>query len=162
MSRIALLLGGSLMALAVGCAPTPVDIEVTFPREENFLFTEFGQLFIYDVDPETGLGDCPLLLEQIVRDVGMPILSTPRTNICDFRAGGVNFGDVPPGPHAYVVVATNDADAILLTGCTVAEAYEGAPPVEIRLFPTGEYAEATRRETLTCSSANDKCTVGCR
>lgn len=150
------------LVVAVGCAPIPVEVDVTFPREENFLFTDFGQLFIYDVDPVTGLGDCPALLEQIRRDVGTPILSTDRTQICDFRDGGVNFGDVPPGPHAYVVVATNDADTMLLSGCTVAEAYEGAPPVEIRLFPTPGYADATRDQTLTCGNAADKCAGGCR
>ncbi len=150
------------LALAIGCAPVPVEVEVFFPREENFLFTDFGQLFIYNVDPVTGLGDCAGLLEQIRRDVGSPILSSDRVGICEFRDGGVSFGDVPPGPHAYLVVATDDADTMLLSGCTIAEAYEGAPPVEIRLFPTSDYVDATQGRTLTCGSANDKCSGGCR
>jgi len=160
MKRYLIVLG---VLLSVGCAPVPVEVDVIFPREENFLFTDFGQLLIYDVDPETGRSDCPVLLEQVRSDIGSPILSTDRTPICEFRAGGVNFGDVPPGPHAYVVIATDDADNALLTGCSIAEAYEGAPPVEIRLFPTADYTDATsRRPPLTCGSANDKCSGGCR
>ncbi|HHH27108.1 MAG TPA: hypothetical protein ENK57_01995 [Polyangiaceae bacterium] len=158
--RSMVLIVGALFA--AGCAPTPVEVDITFPREENFLFTEFGQLLVYEVDPLTGLGDCPSLLRQAETNMGSPVLMTERLPICDFRAGGVGFGDVPPGPHAYLLLATDDADNLLLDGCTIAEAYEGAPPVEIRLFPTADYNDAVARRTLSCASANDKCESGCR
>ncbi len=152
-----------LAALLAGCGLTPVEVDVTFPREENFLYTDFGQLLVYPIDASEGLDDCPALLDQVESTgIGMPILSTGRIPICEFRSGGVSFGDVPPGPHAYVMLALDDADSVLLDGCTIAEAYEGAPPVELRLYPTGDYATATRGRTLTCGNANDKCTAGCR
>lgn len=149
--------------LFAGCGLTPVEVDVTFPREENFLYTEFGQLLVYPVDAAEGLTDCPALLDQVESTgIGSPVLFTDRLPICDFRAGGVTFGDVPPGPHAYVMLAYDDTDNLLLDGCTIAEAYEGAPPVEMRLFPTNDYARATEGRTLACGNANDKCTGGCR
>ncbi len=161
MTPRAVLLAAALAA--GGCGLTPVEVDVTFPREENFLYTDFGQLLVYTIDASEGLGDCPALLEQVESTgIGMPILSTERRPICDFRSGGVSFGDVPPGPHAYVMLAVDDTDNVLLEGCTVAEAYEGAPPVELRLFPTGDYVAATRDRVLTCGNAEDKCTAGCR
>ncbi|MCA9605222.1 MAG: hypothetical protein KC619_06495 [Myxococcales bacterium] len=151
------------VGLLTGCGLTPVEVDVSFPREENFLYTDFGQLLVYPVDVTEGLDDCPALLDQIESTgIGSPILSTDRIPICDFRSGGVSFGDVPAGPHAYVMVALDDTDNILLDGCTIAEAYDGAPPVELRLFPTGEYDAATRDRVLTCGNANDKCSAGCR
>ena len=151
----------AIVLVAAGCAPTPVEVDVTFPREENFLFTDFGQLLVYEVDATDGLGDCPALLEQVESTgLGEPVLMTERLPICQFRAGGVNFGDMPPGPHAYIVLAFDDADAVLLSGCTVAEAYESAPAVEVSLFPTAAYVSATERRVLTCASAEDKCGEG--
>ncbi|MCB9595520.1 MAG: hypothetical protein H6719_22560 [Sandaracinaceae bacterium] len=152
-----------IASLVGGCGLTPVEVDVTFPREENFLYADFGQLLVYPVDPAEGLGDCPDLLDQVESTgIGMPVLSTDRLPICDFRSGGVSFGDVPPGPHAYLMLAYDDADNLLLDGCTIAEAYEGAPAVEVRLFPTSDYAGAIAGRTLTCGNANDKCTAGCR
>lgn len=151
----------ALMMLACGCAPTPVEVDVRFPREENFLFSEFAQLLVYEVDPETGLGDCPTILEQIEgTGIGDPILTTERVPVCQLRSGDVRFDDVPPGPHAFVVLAFDDADGLLLDGCRVAEAYVDAPPIEVSLFPTVEYTPATSTRTLTCGSAADKCAPG--
>jgi len=153
--------GALALVLVVGCAPTPVEVDVRFPREENFLFTDFGQLLVFTIDANEGLGDCPALLEQVESSgIGMPALQTGRRPICEFRAGGVSFDDVPPGPHAYVMLAFDDSDNLILDGCTVAEAYVDAPPVQVQLFPTSDYASSTAGRTLTCSSADDKCAPG--
>lgn len=157
--------GLALLTLALaGCAPTPVDVQIGFPSTETFLYSEFGRLFVYELDAETGLGECPTLLEAVGRGaLGDPVLDSSWQPICSFRSGGVSFAHVPPGPHAYVAVARDQSNTILLSGCRIAEAYEGAPPVQLELFPTSAYARAVDGVTLTCGSVEDKCTRGgCR
>lgn len=154
----------AVLALALaGCAPNPVDVQVGFPSLETFLYSDFGRLLVYEVDPDTGLGDCPALIDAVGRGAfGEPVLDSEWQPICSFRNGGVQFGDVPPGPHAYVGIARDQSNTILLSGCRVAEAYEAAPAVELDLFPTSDYADVTSGVTLTCSSEEDKCQRGCR
>lgn len=153
----------ALMAtLAFGCAPTPVDVQATFPSLETFLYSDFGRLLVYELE-DTELGSCPALVDRVARnEIGQPQLDSNWQPICNFQSGGVRFDSVPPGPHAYVIVARDEANRILLTGCRVAEAYEGAPEVSVALFPTPDYAMATSGRQLTCRSAEDKCQQGCR
>jgi len=154
-----------LGALVVGCGPTPVTVDVSFPSTETFLFSEQGQLLVYDLaqGPDGGgLGDCPLLIEGIEGGaLGDPILDSGRVPICSFRGGGVGFDDVPPGPKAYVMISYDEANTVLLAGYRVAEAYEGAPPIQVDVYPTGDYASATAGKTLSCRNADDKCPRGC-
>ena len=154
---------GLLALLAAGCAPTPVTVDVTFPSTETFLFSEQGQLLVYDVGADGGLGSCPQILEDIANnDFGAPLLDSGRRPICEFRDGGVGFDDVIPGPKAFVVLTFDDANTILLSGCRIGEAYEGALSIEVDLFPTDDYASATMGTTLMCGTADDKCARGCR
>lgn len=153
----------ALALLLLGCAPTPVDVQVGFPSLETFLYSDFGRLAVYELDPEEGLGDCPALLSRIgASGFGEATLDSGWQPICAFRSGGVQFAHVPPGPHAYVAVARDEANTLLLTGCRVAEAYAGAPPVDLELFPTRDYREAVQGRSLTCSSEEEKCQRGCR
>ncbi len=153
-----------LLAGLSGCAPSPVDVQVGFPSLETFLYSDSGRLLVYEVDAQSGLGDCPFLLDSVARgEIGEPVLDSDWRPICEFRSGGgVSFADVPPGPHAYVVEARSQSNTILLSGCRVAEAYEGAPTVEVELFPTADYEDATSGVTLSCGSQADKCERGCR
>ena len=153
---------GALFVLAGGCAPTPVDVQVGFPSLETFLYSDFGRLVVYELDPE-GLGSCPAILDGIeAGNFGSVELDSGWQPICNFRDGGVQLPHVAPGPHAYVVIARDEANRILLSGCRVAEAYEGAPTVMLELYPTAEYAGATAGQPLTCGSAEVKCSGGCR
>ncbi len=154
---------GALFMLVAGCAPTPVDVQVGFPSLETFLYSDFGRLVVYELDPQEGLGSCPAILDGIeAGDFGSVELDSGWQPICTFRNGGVQLPHVPQGPHAYVVVARDEANTILLSGCRVAEAYEGAPAVMLELYPTAEYADATEGRPLSCGSAEEKCSGGCR
>ena len=54
--------------LAAGCGPNPVRVDIGFPSTETFLFSEQGELLVYDVAEASdggGLGVCPLILEAI-------------------------------------------------------------------------------------------------
>lgn len=157
--RLALVLAlGSMTA----CAPTPVEVDLTFPSRDTFLYADFGRLLIYEVDLEASDDGCPARLEELsTGGLGTPIYDSDWAPICDFRSGVIQFGAIPPGPHAYAALARDNANNLLLTGCTVAEAYEGAPSVPVRLFPTPAYEEMTRGRTLSCTNEDDKCTGGC-
>ena len=149
--------------LLAGCGPNPVTIDVVFPSTETFLHSEQAQLLVYEAGEDGGLGSCPQILEDIANnDLGDPILDSERVPVCDLRNGGVGFDDVPQGPKAFVVLAFDDANTLLLSGCRIGEAYEGAMPIEVDVFPSDEYASTIMGTTLTCGTAEDKCTRGCR
>lgn len=143
----------------VGCAPAPVDVELSFPSRETFLYSEFGRLRVYEVDLDMADTDCPAILDDIMATE--PVLDSDWTQICEFRAGTVGFSDVPPGPHAYVVQVRDPMNNVILEGCRVAEAYEGAPTVQVQMYPTTEYDDATLGVPLTCATEEDKCRGGC-
>ena len=147
--------------LLSGCGLTPVAVDVRFPSSETFLYSDFGRLILYDVE-ETGLGQCPELVDSTVDAMfGEPVLDSDWQPICGFQSGDVKFDDVPPGPHAYVVLSRDENNVVLLAGCSVAEAYEDAPPVRVDLYPTDAYAGAIADRELTCDNPMTRCN-GCR
>lgn len=159
MRRVLALLAFASLA---GCAPTPVDVEMSFPSRDTFLFSDFGRLLVYEVDLEVNGQNCPALIDGIgAGEFGAPIYDSDWTAVCDFRAGGVGLDSVPPGPHAYVGITRDESNNLLLAGCRIAEAYEGAPAVEVRLFPTPTYHDAVDGRVLSCTSEEDKCLSGC-
>lgn len=144
-----------------GCGLTPVAVDVHFPSTETFLFSDFGRLILYEV-PDDDLGACPQLVDDTVDAVfGDPTLDSDWQPICEFSNGDVKFDDVPPGPHAYVVLARDESNVVLLAGCSIAEAYESAPPVRIDLFPTDAYDGAVEDRVPECANPMTRCT-GCQ
>ncbi|MFK7989828.1 MAG: hypothetical protein AB8I08_27665 [Sandaracinaceae bacterium] len=163
MQRLFTLVSAVLLAAGVaGCAPTPVDVEMSYPSRDTFLFSDFGRLLVYEVELDAPAENCPALLEDIsAGEFGAPIYDSDWTAVCDFRAGGVGLDSVPPGPHAYVGITRDESNNLLLAGCRIAEAYEGAPAVEVRLFPTPTYHDAVEGRSLSCTNEEDKCLTGC-
>lgn len=153
----------AFVLLLAGCGNAPVDLDLQFPSEQAFLLSDFGRLLVYELDPETGLGDCPALLEAAVAgDVGEPTMDSGQLPVCDFREPGVGFDDFPPGPHAFLVLSLRDnPQATLLAGCRVAEAYAEAPSVEVTMYPTRMYEDAVGGETSSCT-VESKCNGSCQ
>ena len=148
--------------LAAACAPTPVDVSLAFPSRDTFLYSDFARLLVYEVDIADATESCAAILDDVAAgQFGAPVYDTDWTEVCGFRAGGVRFEDIPPGPHAFVVVTRDQSNTALLSGCRVAEAYEGAPAVRVALFPTPSYDDATTGRTLSCTNEDDKCRSGC-
>ena len=147
-----------LTCLIAGCAPEPVRVDLGFPREENFLFTEQGRLLVYDASGD--LDVCAALLERIdASDFGDPVIDSDWRPVCELR-DGVGF-TAPEGPHAYVALGQDGDNRIIVSGCHVAEAYADAPAIEVELYPTADYAVSTQGRTPGCANAQDKCTRGC-
>lgn len=157
-------LGAILMLGLTGqaCAPSPIDVEMTFPSRDTFLYSDFGRLLVYEVDLEMPAQNCPAILDRIsAGDFGTPVFDSEWTSVCDFREGGIGLDSVPEGPHAYVGLTRDESNNLLLSGCRIGEAYADAPAVEVRLFPTPTYEGAVDGRTLNCSSEEDKCQTGC-
>ncbi len=162
MRRLLCLPAGVLALALSGCAPTPVDVEMSYPSRDTFLFSDFGRMLVYEVELDDPAQNCPALIDGIVAgEFGAPIFDSDWTSVCDFREGGVGLDSVPPGPHAYVGITRDESNNLLLAGCRIAEAYEGAPAVEVRLFPTPTYHDATEGRALSCTNEEDKCLTGC-
>ena len=150
------------LVAALGCAPTPVEVNLSFPSRETFLYSDFGRLRVYEVDVTMSQADCPVLLDRLAAgSMGTPVLDSDWKPICEFRAGAVTFPDAPGGPHAYLVQARSDENTVLLEGCRVGEAYVDAPAIEVQMFPTTDYRTATQGVSLSCSTEEDKCRDGC-
>jgi hypothetical protein len=146
-----------LALIASACAPAPVDIALSFPSEPTFLFSQFARLTVHPLAPGE-LGECPALLDAAMSgDDGMPALDSGRQPVCNFRNRLVRFGSVPAGPNAYVVMVFDQSNTTLLSGCRVAEAYDGAPRVIVSLYPTDNYATATAGQTPPFANEMAKC-----
>lgn len=146
-----------------GCAPAPVEVELSFPSRDTFLHGEFGRLRVFPVDLSMSDEDCPVILDRVEGggEAGAPVLDSGWTQICEFRAGNVRFENAPAGPHAYVVQVRNRDNTVILEGCRVGEVYIDAPIIDVQMFPTEGYEDATRGVTLTCATEEDKCRGGC-
>ena len=143
--------------LLSACAPAPVTVDLRFPSLTTFLYAELGRLLVYPLD-QASLGDCPRLLTDVGMDaIGEPEWDSESRPVCSFRAGGVQIPGLSPGAHAYVVLIRDDTNTTLLTGCSVGEVYIDAPSVEVNLYPTADYVDATRGDPLAYGSEEEKC-----
>lgn len=152
-----------LICLAMGCAPDANELELNFPSMDTFLYSSFARVEVFDVSPSE-LGLCPTLVGQAVRASSSrpTAYDTGELPVCDFRHGGVTFGDVGTGPKAFVAVVSDASNRVLLAGCSVSEVYEDSPPITIRLFMTDRYHEAVADlGELDCTDMDDKCERGC-
>jgi hypothetical protein len=149
--------------VVAGCRPDPIPIELEFPSTETFLYSDFGQLMIFEIAP-FALGSCSLLVEEALGgSVGQaPAYDTGSRSICGFCDGGVSWDDIPEGPLAFVMVTRNDANTLLLAGCTVAEVYEGATPVVINLFMTPDYDDVAAAGPPDFTDPFSKCGGECQ
>ncbi len=127
--------------LLLGCRPDPILIELEFPSTDTFLYSEIGQLTVFELLP-TELGECPRLVEEILAGstTNPPILDTGNRSICGFCNGGVAYEDIEEGPRAFVMVVRDAANTPILSGCTVGEIFENAPTIKINLFMTSLYS----------------------
>jgi hypothetical protein len=147
-----------LAATAMACAPEPVTIDVNFPSDRAFLFSEAIEVHAYEVSTAE-LGGCASLVGQLLTARAAneaPVLRSNPLRACTVLAGGMTFDDVPEGPLAWVGLA-KDANRTLLAGCTVAEVYADAPVVTIHMFMTADYRMAVRNLDPAWRTIDEKC-----
>jgi len=127
-----------MLALSLaGCVQT-LPLEIRFPSTNTFLVATEVRIRVYD----TSASSCPQLVTAVSGGSmasGMD-LSNETYAACDvFRGAAVP--DPGSGRKSVLVEALNrNSTATILIGCTEAEAYPGAPPIAVALYPTDNYA----------------------
>lgn len=140
--------GGVFLLLVIsGCQPLkPVTIELNFPSMTTFLYSEFARIQVFELTEEQ-IGECPHIIGRAMG--GTPArdayLDSGDVPVCDLRSGGVSFESIDEGPMAYSALVWDASNALLLTGCTVAEAFEEAPAITVSLHMSTQYSNAVQR-----------------
>jgi hypothetical protein len=158
MTRHAIVLAASMLVAALGiagCASPTVSLSIGFPSQEAFLVTTSLDLEIVPLGGN--LDQCATLLNDAVQGVDVGASSSSLGLVpCEVRAGA-QLPDPGDGGHAFIVIgrATN---GVILGGCSVGEAYPGAPPIQVDLFPTTttNYAAAVTAAHLAPGSTADQ------
>lgn len=146
----------------VGCGGETVSVELAFPSSDSFVRSANARLFVVDVGED--LGACPdLVMQSELGNLTGDVFQSEAVSVCDASVGRLTVPDVDEGLYAFVAAATNEAGQVLLTGCTIADAYVDDAPLQIVLAPTERYRTTYPVGTApeTCS-ADDKCLRGCR
>ncbi len=145
-------------ALLSGCAAN-VGVVFDFPTTRAFEISELIQLDVVRIAPDA-LGSCPAVLESALRgDTLDVVVGLEATDVCAVEAG-VAVPDPGSGPLAFVAQVIDDRNSTILAGCTIAEAYPGAPPVRIELYPTAGYTVSVERLSDADTRAGGACGGG--
>ncbi len=127
------------LALTASCTGPTVTLDLRFPSQVGFVAASLIDVEVVPLAPDA-LGRCPALLADVLAGTQVnPSLSVPGVPRCDVLHG-VALPDPGGGPHAFIVQALSQTNAILLAGCAVGEAYPGGPPIRVDLYPTDAYA----------------------
>ncbi len=151
-----------LLAALVSCGGDTVNVDVNFPSQETFLRSESARVFRFKLR-EDQRDLCPNLLRETA--LGQPS-TTPDWDsglvpICDLHEGLTVPVD-GSGWRAFIVLTENEADQVLLAGCTVTNTAPSG--VTVRLAPTPTYVQLYVDGTpavLSCKTTDEKCETGC-
>jgi hypothetical protein len=127
------------LALAAGAGPIAcaseldVRVAIVLPAETARRGAESARIIAVDLPSRDDWGSCPTLLRGLVVDDRTPALAGDTGQIpLATASSGVTFA-LDPGVFAFVAVA-HDADGEpVLSGCTVAEVFDGAPATPITM-----------------------------
>lgn len=145
------------LLLVAGCSPTAVVV-LDFPTSRAFAVTELVRLDIVRIAPDA-LGSCPQVIDALAGGTPDVALAIDPTNVCEVQ-GGLALGDPGSGPLAFVAQALDDRNDVILEGCAIGEAYPGAPPVRVELYPTAAYTSSVGRLGATATRAGGTCGGG--
>ncbi len=165
---------GALVGLGAGCDRPTVAVRLVFPSEQTFLASALARLDVYD-----GGGTGERSPDAICRSLsvtpptppqGVAPIASISTDVCDFRAGGVDLRDVGVGRRVFFVEAQDFSGQAILRGCAVEDVYGDAQQldgddagaakdlgangfVEVQLATLPEFPA----EAPTCASVEEKC-----
>jgi hypothetical protein len=147
----------AISAALSSCASPTVSLSIGFPSQEAFLVTTQIDLHIVPIDGD--LDQCPVLLAAAVQGTLDPMRDSSSSLglvPCDVRSG-IALPDPGGGAHAFIVIGKASNQAIL-GGCSVGEAYPGAPAIDVDLYPTDTmtYATAVTAAHLAPGSTADQ------
>ncbi len=126
------------LGLALGGCAQVLPVELAFPSPEAAAISRTADLAVVPVDADS-LTACPNLLSGSSFVEGTVFESV---DVCDLRS----YPLPDPGSAAAIVVrVSDDRNAPILEGCTIADVHPGRGPIVIDLYPTDAYADALSR-----------------
>ncbi len=146
--------------LAAACSageasPSQGTYTVQFPSTAAAIATDYVQLFVYDVTPDTLPYACADLIAARERQDNSvkPIVTGPQVNVCELLNGAKPI-TVPYGQKAVLGVGLRGADDFLV-GCVVQTFGDGNAPLAI---PLQLVDVGTAVPDTTCQSVGQRCT----
>ena len=155
MTRIALVVA----VICVGCAAPTEPLTLDFPSRDAFVRSTSAEVFVV---PTADLDACPELLAEAESGGLTMESSTGSQSVCDFRAGIVEYPEVPEGANAYVAIVRDDAGEVLLSGCVVRNVYLDDPTTTVLLTPTDKYRMDFGSAPMETCTVEQRCGGGCR
>lgn len=150
----------AFVSILVGCRTEVVPIELKFPNQTTFLFSNSVRIAVFDVEPGDRLACSEALTAVEAGDVESAIFDSGLVPACEVHAGNVIVESIPDGPHAFVAVAFGQDDAtVFLSGCTVSDV-RMTHVIDIPLRTTTHYDENFAAVSPTCT-VESRCTEGC-
>lgn len=124
----------STLSLA-GCREEDVAVQLRFPNETTFLFSETIRLVVTEVDGEDRNACADVLNNLQTGAVEGAYFASGPLDACAFQSGEVVVDSIPDGTQAYAVVALErDSATVLLSGCAVKDVrvQERVVPIDLR------------------------------
>lgn len=178
--RLLVLAPCAAFALGGACSQPSVGVRLVFPSEQTFLASALARIDVYD-----GGGSGEKSPDAICRSLSItpptppegvaPLATSGNTDICDFRAGGVDLKDVGVGRRVFFVEAQDFTGQAILRGCGVFDVFgddqlgkeggvEGDDEAAARDLGVTDFVDvqlATLAEfpvdPPTCASVQEKC-----
>lgn len=159
---VAVLVLATGLAVA-GCYPEPTTLNVLFPTEQSFLYSDNAQVVLFNLG-ETETNVCPALIDQVRDEIGSRESTMDfDVPVCDLRNGGVSFEDIGEGTRGFVVVTRDQVGSRpLLYGCITTQTSIEGPDITLSLQFTSGYNDIVEDlGELGCRSIDEKCSRGC-
>lgn len=146
----------------MGCEPDPIGLDVSFPTEESFLYSDYAEIYMFDISAAERGQVCSELLIGLLNDTleREPVSSSGPLSACDLRSNGYTFEDIGEGTRAFatIVNAVDAGTTPLLYGCVTADTYVDSPSVTLELMTVlGARDLIETIGTLGCRNVEEKC-----
>ena len=124
-----------VLCCTAGCQQANVGVRLIFPSEQTFLASALARIDVYD-GGDTGKHSP----EAICRSLSVtpptppagvaPIVTSGTTDVCLFRAGGVDLKNVGVGRRVFFVEAQDFNGQAILRGCSIKDVFGDVQALE--------------------------------
>ncbi|MFO0694425.1 MAG: hypothetical protein U0230_12775 [Polyangiales bacterium] len=149
-------------AMAVGCAESPVTVQLDFPALDYVRLSSTAQVSVFATSGGSRCADLVLMATESGVDASATA-TTPRKPLCQLRGGAAGVHDLRDGTYDFLVVTYAADGKAMFAGCTHATWDHGRPPVVVEVASPSDAALAALSglPPATCPGLDDYCAGGC-